>query len=199
MSGLIFPALTQDSTGRPVLFGGVAYDQSFHAVYHNDIFRWDGTRWSKINVSLAPPGREIMQATYDATRQQTIMYGGIGCGSATPFNSCPQSYLDDTWTWDGNAWTAQTPAQNPGKRAFGLMAFDPGTQMSILFSGVVTDNLTTDNLENDTWSWDGTNWTQLSPPKSPGPLISSMMTTYPPDSGILLFGGQQDNPDLPAR
>jgi hypothetical protein len=186
----IFSAVTQDATGRPVYFGGVTNGST----YHNDIFRWNGTRWNKLEPPVKPPGREIMQATYDPVRRQTIIYGGIGCGTPTPLNSCPQTYLDDTWTWDGTAWTQQHPAQTPGKRAFGLMAFDPGTQLSILFSGVVTDNLSADTLTADTWSWDGSNWTQQSPANSPGPLISSMMTTYPPDAKIFLFGGQQDNP-----
>jgi hypothetical protein len=185
----VLSAVTQDATGRPVYFGGV----TGASTYHNDIFRWDGTRWNKLQPSVKPPGRELMQAVYDEARRQLVIYGGIGCGPATPLNNCPLDYLKDTWTWDGNTWTQQNPAQNPGQRAFGMMAFDSGTQMSILHSGVVTDSLS-DTLVDDTWTWDGANWAQLSPANSPGPLISFMMTRYPTAAKVFVFGGQKNNP-----
>src|SRR5207245_2065421 len=125
MAALGFPGVAQDATGVPILFGGVTYDSSFKPTYHNDSYRWDGSFWQKLNVTNPPAGRELIQITYDPVRQQTIVYGGIGCGAPTPLDSCPFAYLADTWTWDGNNWSQQNPAQTPGNRAFGLFAFDP--------------------------------------------------------------------------
>jgi hypothetical protein len=195
MAALRFAGVAQDATGAPILFGGVSYDSRLTPTYHNDIYRWDGSFWQKLNVTNPPAARELMQITYDPVRQQTIVYGGIGCGPATPLSSCPLDYLADTWTWDGNNWTQQHPAQTPGKRAFGLLSFNPGMQASTLFGGAQLDATgRSAPLVNDTWSWDGTNWMQLSPATSPGPLIQSMITSYPPDAAVVLFGGQQDNP-----
>jgi hypothetical protein len=63
----------------------------------------------------------------------------------------------------------------------------------LLFGGVTTNGVTS-GLQNDTWTWDGANWTQLSPVNSPGALINSMMTADTPLAGALIFAGQQDNP-----
>jgi hypothetical protein len=64
------------------------------------------------------------------------------------------------------------------------MVYDPATQTTILFGGFNTDRL------SDTWSWDGTTWTQLSPPQSPGAVSTAWQAGYDSASQqLLLFGG----------
>jgi hypothetical protein len=59
-----------------------------------DMWAWDGTRWTEIKTS--GPGKRFMHAlAYDKARGKTVLYGG-GDG---------QKYLNDTWEWDGQRWT----------------------------------------------------------------------------------------------
>jgi hypothetical protein len=52
---------------------------------------------------------------------------------------------------------------------------------------------------SDTWSWDGTNWTQLTPATSPGVLTVAWMAAYDPASKqVLLFGGDPGNDNPPS-
>jgi len=62
------------------------------------------------------------------------------------------------------------------------MAFD-GTNI-VLFGGATQSG----TYLNDTWTWDGTNWTEQTPPVSPSPRTSYM--TYDGATGnVVLFGG----------
>ena len=82
--------------------------------------------------------------SYDAKHRQVVLFGG------TDF----YGYLDDTWTWDGSAWTEQHPATSPPSGCCSSMAYDTATQRLVLFDG-------------ETWTWDGSNWNDEDPPNSP--------------------------------
>jgi hypothetical protein len=124
---------------------------------------------------------------YDPATGQTVLFGGITCDSNVTF-------LADTWIWDGTNWNQVTPANSPPAHAFSAMAFDPSTQRLTLFGGVDANAANVQSATNDSWEWDGSNWQQLSPAQSPGNLLWASVTEYPPGAGVLVFGGQQDNP-----
>jgi hypothetical protein len=76
--------LVYDSTRRRVaLFGG----QSTTAAL-NDVWEWDGVRWTEQPLSTRPPPRSFHTMIYDEARGMLVMFGG---GSATP--------LRDTWLY----------------------------------------------------------------------------------------------------
>jgi hypothetical protein len=76
---------------------------------------------------------------------QVILFGGLD-------NS--NTYLADTWIWDGTTWTIQS-AVPPDPCAFGAMASKGGT--TILFGGTTTRPGV---IEGATWAWNGATWTE---------------------------------------
>ena len=71
-----------------------------------------------------------------------MLYGGTG-DTAT--------YPQDTWIWNGTAWSALTTAGTPPPgRWRGGMAYDSGRDVVVLFGGT-----TVDTYLQDTWelSW----------------------------------------------
>jgi hypothetical protein len=95
-----------------------------------------------------------MYMTHDPAHQEVVLFGG----------AYSSGHFDDTWTWDGSAWTEQHPVTSPPSECCSNMAYDAITQRVVLF-GV------------GTWTWDGSNWTEEHPSTSPGargfPAISS--------------------------
>ena len=83
---------------------------------------------------------------YDAARSDLVLLNDNG----------------STWTWDGSKWMAKNPAHSPGPRIGEAMAYDSARHVVILYGGAVPDP----NVENvsydDMWTWDGTDWTQVS-------------------------------------
>ena len=64
------------------------------------------------------------------------------------------------------------------------MAFDPDTATTVLFGG-----RSGDQILGDTWTWDGSTWTEQTPPASPPPLESAAMAYDAASHQLLLFGG----------
>ncbi|MDQ1711346.1 MAG: large repetitive protein [Frankiaceae bacterium] len=98
-------------------------------------------------------------------------------------------------------WTLQQSAAAPSPRFGAAMAYDPVHRQVVLFGGF-TDPDTGVSLA-DTWTWDGTAWTDVTPPDPPralGPSVSP-----PARSGaamawdgreVVLFGGAGDTGPL---
>lgn len=75
-----------------LLFGGI--EISTTVKYFNDIWSWNGTKWSEIKV-VAPPGRGHHTMAYDAARDRVLLFGGARKMG---------EILNDTWEWDGSKW-----------------------------------------------------------------------------------------------
>lgn len=129
---------------------------------------------------VSPPARAFAAAAYDEASHQVVLFGGIG--SAGPA-------LDDTWTWDGSAWTQQHPSSSPSARAFASMTYDPRGRDVVLVGGRTAAKPTASVCSGsgkatgpnappaaswtpvpcfstsatpffDTWLWDGSTWHQ---------------------------------------
>ncbi len=98
----------------------------------------------------------------------------------------------DTWTWDGTDWTEHPAATMPGSRWSPSLAFDTATNSVILFGG--STGYQGSGLA-DTWSWDGSNWTQLSPAASPPARAAATMDYVPAARGLVLFGSDHGATD----
>lgn len=94
-------------------------------------------------LSLRPPARSQASMAYDAAQRNTVLFGGQYGGG----------YLDDTWTWDGNSWSLQSPRLRPPARQDATMVYDAARQQVVLFGGAGTGRRL-----DDTWVWDGSNW-----------------------------------------
>lgn len=122
---------------------------------------WDGSNWTQYPV-YSPLGRLSTAMAYDTAHGQVVLFGGF-----TP-QQVGHIYvggtdLNDTWVWDGSAWTLMSPITSPPARSGHAMAYDSTHGEVVLFGGEGTAQL------NDTWAWDGVTWTQKSPRDMPSP------------------------------
>ena len=136
-------------TGQLVLFGGGA-DTG------NDTWTWNGTTWTQqLQSSAGPSPRGSASMAYDPDSAQLVLFGGFGSAYGV--------YPDDTWDWNGTAWTQMSPATSPPGRGAAAMAYDPDIGQLVLFGGYSAPTLL-----NDTWNWNGSTLARhLRPPVPP--------------------------------
>jgi hypothetical protein len=115
---------------------------------------------------------------YDRTRKEVVLFGGT--------DPLTHEESNETWTWDGEAWTLQRPSTSPPKRQGGSLAYDPTSGNMLLFGGF---SFQKSDAFADTWIWDGQDWTELHPTVSPPPRINPGMAADLKRKEIVLFGG----------
>jgi hypothetical protein len=174
------------SIGRIVMFGGWNPASSGQPMY-DDTWTWDGTNWTKLLPSTAPPARAEAVMAYDAVSHTLVMFGGEG--EVTP-------YSNETWVFDGRAWSlAHFPlgATQPAARDATVMAADDANQTIVLFGGEENGG-----NNNDTWIWNDSEWIQVHPrnvPPARGVQTESGMMAYDPELRVdVLYGGPVANP-----
>jgi hypothetical protein len=101
------------------------------------------TDWAQRTPAISPPARSGAQMAYDPVRRVVVLFGGVNY-AAGGINAV----LDDTWLWDGTAWTrANCPVANPPGRAYGTMVFDEARQEMVMHDGFASGIL----VLHDTW------------------------------------------------
>jgi hypothetical protein len=176
-------AWTQVMTRGPRRVGvGLAYDSSRHRVvmfggdpWSADTWEYDGTNWTPIPTAISPPAREDGVMTYDALRERTVLFGGVGC----------TGLCNDTWEWDGLNWTELHPTVSPSRRGFSAMTYDSVRQRAVLFGGHTDLRAPL----NDTWEWDGGNWTQAQPVQTLIPRFGHVLAFDTLRGVTVMFGG----------
>ena len=140
------------SRGTVLLFGGFGINEDQDYIYYNDLWEWDGERWTEIPASAAPSPRDSFTVAYDAARGVTVLFGGYDENEIR---------LNDTWAWDGSQWTELSPANRPPIRQLHAMAYDPLHEEIVLFGGEDSAPGThCGAIYGDTWLWDGEDWRQ---------------------------------------
>jgi len=137
--------------------------------------------WVQVPVSGPSPGRSYAAMAHDSVRRRMVLFGGRA-GSAIHA---------DTWEYDGT-WTLRTPTTSPPLRWYHAMSYDSTRGVTVLFGGYGGGNRGSEL--GDIWEWDGTNWTQRTPPDPRPPNRASHALAY--DSSRLrtvLFGGENIN------
>lgn len=106
------------------------------------------------------------------------MFGGQS--STAPF-------LDDTWEWNGTAWSNVTPASgNAALRRDHALAYDPARDVVVMFGGIYTNSA----VRADTWEWDGSTWTQKTPLTNNPPSRYQHAMTYDAARGrVVAYAG----------
>lgn len=182
-SGRTRTAMVYDpASGKVVLFGGSSPNGAM-----GDTWEWDGVDWKKIATPSAPPARYDHAMAYDAARRAVVLFGG-----STDLLGHP-AWFSDTWLWDGSRWrlceTPTAPAPREGHR----MEYHPGLGKVILIGGRGGKNVQGNTYEYDffeeTWSWDGANWVQLFPNKSPELSYSYGLAYDPIHAQLITFIG----------
>ena len=171
-----------DSARRQVvLFGG-----SDHASNRmGDTWTWDGTVWIHRADTGPSPRISYSQMDFDTDQKRVVLFGGTG----TTGN--PYQENGDTWEWNGTTWT-QVAATGPPARSGGVLAYDSGRHLSVLYGGAVTF---VGQIFHDTWELQGNDWKQRFPLAgvTPGNRSVFGLAYDSSRSRTVLFGGQDIN------
>ncbi len=125
-------------------------------------------------TTSTPSERRGHAAVFDARSGRGLIFGGL----------ILNTYLGDTWTWDGASWTQRQPATSPPARFSHAMAYDHDRGRVVLFGGQGPNNRL-----GDTWEWDGASWTQRQPTTAPAARFGHAMTYDAARDRVVLFGG----------
>lgn len=85
----------------------------------NDTWRWDGESWTEAvpnDADGAPPARTHPVMGWDPASERVLLQGGIDAS---------ESFLRDTWAWDGAHWILRPGRSPAGRWASVQMAYDP--------------------------------------------------------------------------
>lgn len=167
------------AVGRVMVFGG--RDPNLFPGYLDDTWSFDGTAWTQVVPSVSPPGRGAAACAYDPVRQRAVVFGGLTSSGATGV------LLQDTWEWDGTAWTQKAPVSRPSPRFYAALGFDPVSQRLLLFGGNVGTSATVES--DETWAWNGVNWQQLAPATVPAARLGATLVTDRDRNRLMLLGG----------
>jgi len=172
-------ALTYDSDReKVVLFGGYVRSGPLGGTW-----TWDGKNWQDMSPATSPSNRGYVKLAYDPIHHETVLFGGYGGGN-----------LGDTWTWNGFNWTKKSPPNSPSRRSSYGMVYDAAREQVVLFGGYDETSPSADR--NDTWTWDGSNWTEVTPATQPPARYYPAMTYDPTSKEVVLFGGYHQGVSL---
>jgi hypothetical protein len=93
-----FPAMSQDTGGGIVMFGGSGGLGNVGTVF-SDTWSWANNAWHKKIPSRSPRARAGAVMAYDSTCGRSLLYGGEVSTQVTV------AYFTDSWLWDGQTWT----------------------------------------------------------------------------------------------
>ncbi|HTR20989.1 MAG TPA: kelch repeat-containing protein [Gemmatimonadales bacterium] len=167
---------------RALLFGGAALSDNGGL---NDLWAYDyeSNTWTELQPVVSPPPHQWHALVYVPTSDRTVLFGGTNPSDGT--------LLNDTWAYDyhRNRWTNLHPIHPPTPRMTHYMAFEPTTNMLVLFGGFLAPY---DQAAGDTWIYDvaKNRWRQAFPKASPGPRAFHVMSRT--NGPVVLFGGGPD-------
>jgi hypothetical protein len=164
------------------VFGQVGSDLFLFAGYGGDVFggiyggfwRWDGASWGQETPSVLPVPRAGPAGA--VLNGSIFVFGGVDASLAP---------LGDTWLYDGTSWTQMMPAHSPSPRSGALAAAYEGKV--VLFGGDSPSPSGFWASNDDTWVWDGVDWTQAQPARSPGARSEGKMVAT--GGQVVLFSG----------
>jgi uncharacterized protein (TIGR03437 family) len=134
-------AMAYDSAhGQTVLFRGDL----------DETWLWDGSNWTLQSPQTSPQERAYYAIAYDSTHSQVVLFGGEDGNEVS---------LEDTWTWEGGALSANVPSIGSVVSASsygGFAAVAPESFVEIYGS----------NLALDTRGWTSADFTGNAAPTS---------------------------------
>ena len=86
--------------GVVVLYGGATMTAAGETRHLEDMWQWDGDRWTEIRLSGSPPGKRYSPGmAFDSARGRMVLYGGLEVKTRNEVVT-----FDDVWEWDGVRW-----------------------------------------------------------------------------------------------
>lgn len=148
---------------KTVIFGGMGrLTSEDRLTRYNDMWQFDGAGWTEIKPTTLPGARYGSPVAVDPRNNHVFLFGGMRVtGDQTDPKATPvQSYVGDTWEWDGTNWKQVDANGAPPARENHGLAFDPNRNELVMFAGWAGYYL------SDIWSLSGGNtwrpWTDTS-------------------------------------
>ena len=141
------------------------------------------TGWVQLTVNGSTPvDRTQPSFAYDPSIGKVVMFGG--------YDGNANTQRGDTWTFQNGTWTDLTNSLNssPSARWGGQMVWDPADQLLVMFGG-----RTQSQFLNDTWTFNGTNWTNVTNSVAPPTRAHYEMAYDPVDRYIVLTSGDVES------
>jgi Kelch motif len=162
------------------MFGGIPANRS--GSWPTDTWKLQSGTWTRV-ATEGPPARGRAGLAHDRRRRRVVLFGGVSAPSG-PNQS--QTFLNDTWTWDGERWLKAAEGGPAGRYAHG-MVFDERAGVILLYGGAAAHR---DAPLSDMWRWDGERWTEipLSGP-TPGHRYQPVMVYDRARARTVLYGG----------
>ena len=134
--------------------------------------------WTDVTPTAgpSPQARWGCKLAFDLARNVTVLYGGWSGGGFT----------NNTWEWDGVAWTQVTTSNLPSPRDRFGMCYDLARGKVVLFGGISAQ------VSDETWEYDGADWTLIQTPTSP-PARQKNYMAYDILRGVVVMQGGQAN------
>jgi hypothetical protein len=114
---------------------------------------WNGTAWTRLPPLAGTPAGGGWSMAYDPATATVLLFGGTSIGSPAA------TALDETWSWNGSAWTRLSPAGSPPP-GNASMAYDPAMDAMLLTGPGNGNSASGDGQLNGTWT--------LTAPSRPG-------------------------------
>jgi Galactose oxidase, central domain len=169
-------AATWDAALDGILcFGGLT--GSFN--YTDETWLYQNGSWSELHPANDPPPLEYAALAYDPLTGYALLFGGFDPGT--------NAYVNATWTFGNNTWTALHLANSPPPRETATMAYDPNEGGVVMFGGDAGGS-----DFDDTWLFGPEGWTPIVG-SAPSAVFLPSMAYDATDSAIVLFGGTFSN------
>jgi hypothetical protein len=169
--------MTWDPVRRHIVLFGGRIDGTSN-FYLGDTWAYTNGAWTQLSTS-GPAAREGGSLTWDP---------GFNSGAVIAFGGTDFSGpRNDTWSWNGTAWTSVQTTLVPTPRVFFDIAFHPGLGKLVLFGG---SSGASSGSNAETWVFDRTTWTRLNPTMSPTARNGHVLEWDPLRMKLMLFGGQ---------
>jgi len=156
-----------------VLYGG--YNGSN---YLGDTWTWDGSTstWTQASPTVSPTAVTGPMLFPDPVNGRVDEFGGFD----------GKFYQASIYQWSGTNWKQLHPAAVPYARSSAAVGTDPVRKSTVMFAGLGDVN------PYNTWTWDGSNWTEQSPPvQPPGTRYGSSAAYDPHLQRVIVFGGAE--------
>ena len=154
------------------LFGGFCSDKKSRL---NDLWRYDATGWTSLDLEIAPSPRSGHAMVYDEARKRLVVFGG---------KNNDGKLLNDTWAWKGGSWK-RIKQDGPPLRQSHRLVFNSDDGGIYLFGGSDADGKSL----GDIWVFSNDRWKELKPSSSPPARRQHTLAYDRSRKRIVLFGG----------
>lgn len=151
---------------RSLLFGGQHVDSGSNAPMLDDVWSWDGTRWTSVAASSGVPA--LAHRVFVDETGALVATGG------------PRGR---TMRWEGQSWHVLA-ADSTSRREMATGAWDSDRHRFVLFGGHIDGRA----FPADTREFDGRKWSQVTV-EGPTPVLGGAMSYDEKRRVMVLFGG----------